>query len=815
MTEEILALAPGTIVDNLRIDRVLGQGAFGITYLATDTVLEKSFALKEYLPRENVTRKADGHLQPLDQVSSGIFATGLRRFLDEGRTVAKLEHPNIVKVFRCVEANGTAYLLMPWYRGEALHKLLKRSGTLTQEEVLALIRHLLSALDYIHGHDVIHQDIKPANIYITQDGAPILLDFGAAGQRLHATSSTQWKLGSEGYAAVEQSGDGGQIGPWTDIYGLAAALYRCISGHIPVAASQRRSAIKVNEPDPLVALSSLVPAHAYAAVLEPIERGLALDPAARPQNVKDWRLGFEAAGAAVGVGSQLPPAQIETEGREWLPIILLSILFAALLGTVLFLFIGDNGEDPATISENDAVLSTETAPDRIDRSHASPEETERWQAALEADTAYGYRLFLEDFPDSIHQDQALIHLERLDHQAWGQAQVEGTRAAIDDYLDRFPGGHHEVDAEILLNEIRLAEEAAQREQTERERQDHEAWETARAARTIAALDEYLLAWPGGLHGDEARVLRQQIQGAINDQRAFEAARKLHSIEAYESYVAAFPKGGNVAAALEAIDGLTLRPGKTFRDCDACPTMVVVPAGSFWQGSDASSPTALKKETPRRMVTIAEPFAVGVFEITMDQWDWCTADGACSTRPGDNGWGRGNRPVIMVSWNDVQEFTSWLSAKTGQRYSLPSESQWEYVARAGEESDWMGGDPAQICEFGNIAGSESGFRWQHEDCADRAALETLPVGSLRANAFGVHDVIGNVAEWTLDCMNLSYLDAPADGSAWGRGICSSRMTRGGSWFTGTREVRLPARFNLKNGDRNDFTGFRVVRVVEDQ
>ena len=126
----------------------------------------------------------------------------------------------------------------------------------------------------------------------------------------------------------------------------------------------------------------------------------------------------------------------------------------------------------------------------------------------------------------------------------------------------------------------------------------------------------------------------------------------------------------------------------------------------------------------------------------------------------------------------------------------------------------GASPADICAYGNIAGSESGFRWQHGDCGDGAALQTLPAGSLQANAFGLHDVIGNVAEWTLDCMNLSYLDAPADGSAWGRGICSSRITRGGSWFTGTREVRLPARFNLKNGDRNDFTGFRVVRTVEE-
>ncbi len=177
---------------------------------------------------------------------------------------------------------------------------------------------------------------------------------------------------------------------------------------------------------------------------------------------------------------------------------------------------------------------------------------------------------------------------------------------------------------------------------------------------MAAIDGYLATWPAGQHGDEARALRQALQDEINDRRAFEAARNLNTIAAYQSYVDAFPGGGSVAAALEAIDDLTLRPGKTFRDCADCPTMVVVPAGSFWQGSDESNPQVLKMETPRRMVTIAEPFAVGVFEVTLAQWDDCVAAGGCSTRPGDNGWGRDARPVIMVSWNDAVEFTTWLS-----------------------------------------------------------------------------------------------------------------------------------------------------------
>jgi formylglycine-generating enzyme required for sulfatase activity/serine/threonine protein kinase len=807
MSGDSLALAPGSIVDNLRIDRVLGQGAFGITYLVTDEVLGKSFALKEYLPRELAKRRESGSLQAASEGSESLFQAGLSHFITEGRTVAPLDHPNIVSVFRCFEANGTAYLLMPFYRGEALHTLLRRSGTLTAPEARSLLLPLLDALEFIHQQGVIHQDIKPANIYITDNGSPILLDFGAAGQRRGSGPSVQQKLGSEGYAAVEQSDADGQIGPWTDIYGLAATLYRSITGQVPVAATQRQSALSQGDSDPLSPLASLVSRREFDGLTDAIEEGLNADPKLRPQSVKQWRPLFEMKQSIRVSGTAALPPEIEQEGREWLPIILLGIFLLVITGAAIFLFSG-NGEDtegfgdgsPGSSLSNDGKIS--------------PEERSRWQAALESDTAYAYQLFLQDFPESFHNAQALDQLAELDEKAWQTAKTDGSEPAIEAYVDEFPKGLHLVDARILQKGFELARAEAERQNQEKLRQDDMAWDSARATRSVKAIDEYLANWPGGQHADEAHDLRRRLEGEMNDVRGFNSARKLNTIEAYQTYINAFPGGSKVAAALEAIDELTLRPGKTFRDCQDCPSMVVVPAGSFWQGSEDSEPLALKKEKPRRMITIAEPFAVAVFEVTMQQWSLCVADGGCSINPRDNGWGRGSRPVIMVSWNDAQEFVSWLSKKTGQSYRLPSESEWEYFARAGEESDWPGGDPARVCEFGNIAGHETGFRWQHESCSDGAVMETLPVGSFKKNDFGIYDVIGNVAEWTLDCMNLSYLDGPADGSAWSRGICSSRMTRGGSWFTGTKEIRLPARFNLKTGDRNDFTGFRVVRKVDD-
>jgi len=365
-----------------------------------------------------------------------------------------------------------------------------------------------------------------------------------------------------------------------------------------------------------------------------------------------------------------------------------------------------------------------------------------------------------------------------------------------------------------IDEIKQEEARKERQRLEQERLEQEAWEAASSSRTIASFDRYINAWPSGSHIEEANRIRRLLKDQANDNRAYDAAKKLHNKDAYQAYIDAFPQGTNVAAALQQLDDLDLRPGKSFADCSDCPRMMVVPAGTFWQGSDDSSAQSLSMEKPRRQVTINKPFAVSLHEVTMAEWDACFNDKGCSTQPKDNGWGRGKRPVIMVSWNDAQEYVRWLSEKTGQSYRLPSESEWEYFARAGEEGDWPGNDPALLCTYANIAGTETGFKWQHPQCSDKLALGTAPVGSFRANSFGLYDTIGNVSEWTSDCMNLSYLDAPVDGGAWGRGICSSHMTRGGSWITGSREIRLPARFNLKNGDRNDFTGFRVVRPIEE-
>ena len=241
-----------------------------------------------------------------------------------------------------------------------------------------------------------------------------------------------------------------------------------------------------------------------------------------------------------------------------------------------------------------------------------------------------------------------------------------------------------------------------------------------------------------------------------------------------------------------------KPGDTFRDCPGCPEMVVVPAGRFEMGSTSG----YDDERPVHEVTIARPFAVGVYEVTFAEWDACVSDRGCGGhRPGDDGWGRGKRPVMNVSWNDAQAYVRWLSEKTGEAYRLLSEAEWEYVARAGTTTKyWWGNDIGR--SRANCRGC--GSRWD--------GRQTAPVGSFPANPFGLHDVHGNVWEWVEDCWNGSYDGAPTDGSAWKSGDCDDRRLRGGSWNDLPRDLRSAYRDGLTSGGRVVIFGFRVARSL---
>lgn len=245
----------------------------------------------------------------------------------------------------------------------------------------------------------------------------------------------------------------------------------------------------------------------------------------------------------------------------------------------------------------------------------------------------------------------------------------------------------------------------------------------------------------------------------------------------------------------------LAAGQTFRECENCPEMVVIPAGSFLMGSPDSEPDRDSDEGPQRRVTISQPFAVGRFEVTFDEWAACVAGGGCrsNANPGDAGWGRGRRPVINVSWNDAQEYVRWLSQKTGQRYRLLTEAEWEYAARAGATTRWSFGDDES--QLGTYA-------WFTSNSNDR----TQPVGGKTANRFGLYDVHGNVWEWVEDCYADTYSSLATNGAANTTQGCSVRVNRGGSWFSSAQYLRSADRGGDSPSLRGSGLGFRVARTL---
>ncbi len=301
------ALKPGHRLLWYRIDRILGQGGFGITYLGTDTNLDQKVAIKEYLPMELAVREGDHSVHPASQAQEDGFSWGLDRFLSEARTLAKFDHPGIVRVLSVFEENNTAYMVMRYEEGRSLQDIIK-GQQLSERQLLEITGALLRGLATVHEAGFIHRDIKPANIYIREDGTPVLLDFGSARQSVGAQTQTLTSLVSPGFAPFEQYyAKSSQQGPWTDLYGLGATLYRAVTGEPPADALARGEALLKKEPDALQPIASLAAPGYSTAFLSAIDKALRFAVDERPQNAQEWQSDFEVADSGAAVGPPTAP----------------------------------------------------------------------------------------------------------------------------------------------------------------------------------------------------------------------------------------------------------------------------------------------------------------------------------------------------------------------------------------------------------------------------------------------------------------------------------------------------------------------------
>ena len=277
-------LAPHTRVGNYRIVRKLASGGFGVVYLAQDAQGQE-VAIKEYLPAALATRAQGEQVPKIQPDKLSLYRLGLKSFFEEGRALTQISHASVVSVLNFFRENETVYMVMNFLRGASLQEYLvlardkKRAKVLRESSIRSLFDEVLHGLRIVHQHKMLHLDIKPANLFITDEDRAVMIDFGAAREVLNKEGNFIRPMYTPGFAAPEMYKRGGNMGPWTDIYAIGACMFTCMTGHPPVDAPGR-----VDKDRLLVALARLRGVYSDH-LLELVQWSMALDPLARPQSV--------------------------------------------------------------------------------------------------------------------------------------------------------------------------------------------------------------------------------------------------------------------------------------------------------------------------------------------------------------------------------------------------------------------------------------------------------------------------------------------------------------------------------------------------
>ena len=800
-------LPPGTRLEEFVIEQGLQSGGFGVTYLAQDESLGRRVAIKEYLPLEWAGRRADGSVGPRSASQAQDYEWGLARFLDEARMLARLDHGRIVRVYRVIEAWGTAYMVMEYVAGWNLEETLKTEGPWPEERVRGLLESLLPGVALVHEAGLVHRDIKPSNVMLRSDGTPVLIDFGAARYAAGVHSRSLTSVLTPGYAPDEQYHMAGKQGPWTDVYALGAVAYRALSGHVPVEAPARVHEIAQRRSDPLAPVASASAGPVSESFGSAVTAALAVWPEGRPPDVGAWRARWD------GGPVVRPPPSVVRPPRP-APTLLQRILdwirgadhraaygaAALVVGAAVAVGMVTRGGESESVPMSRVV---------VDPPGAEAAEAARLAAEAELRAA---------------RAEAARHAAEAEEEAARRAEAE-RRAAEAEEAVRLAT----AEAELRAAEAEAARRAAEAAAVEPEAVenalglDRAAWRLIQTGLAYEGFD------PGSADGSPGRRTRAAL-ARWQQARAFDATGYLTDASARalrNAGAIAIPElssRGGAGANLEAeADVDRHADGEVFRDCDFCPEMVVIPAGAFQMGSGPEDDEAYPDEKPRHRVTVGR-FALGLYEVTREEYAaFVTATGHDS---GDEEcvlrtprFAQDGHPVACASWRDAQAYAAWLSQETGASYGLPSEAEWEYAARAGTATRRYWGDSSSAqCEYAN--GADEAAKRRNSNlvvvvpCDDRSVY-TAAAGSYAKNAFGLFDMLGNVWEWTEDCWHDRYSrGVPTDGSAWtSGGDCSRHVLRGGAWGSSPRHLRSANRRRSTPGLRHSSAGFRVARTLD--
>ena len=674
------------------------------------------------------------------------------RFKIEAQAAGRLNHPGIVSIYEFGEDGNQAFIAMEYVDGCTLSELEKRGNVLEISEIRDVVIKVLEALQYAHDRGVVHRDIKPANIMYTTSGEVKIADFGIA--RMESSTKTQYGMviGTPGYMSPEQI-MGHPIDHRSDIFSAGILLYELLTGERAFVSTNITSTTYKVVHTELPPASKLCPT-VPEAVDAVLEKALAKNPDSRFQSALEFANALKVIQTAGSSPATLHPKSMVNECE-----------------TVMQ---SRGASEPTGIAT--VINSTGVAGGSLNSGGPAPAATE--------DTGKNGSNS-SPVPDSYtHTDSDPDRAtESLENGAQRQSRPDAPVAP--DATDA-PGA--------------VASGS---------RKSGRGFKAIVGVGLVLATVVVLLV-----------VLMPLFNVDVDDSVTSEQTAVPSDVIS-EADTPTLPAGEDYP------------PGAEFTDCDSCPVMMVIQAGSFSQGTPVAESEREPNEGEQHRVVISGPLAVGMVEVTRGQFsEFVAATGftakGCWIYDGDWKMQTGNdwqspgfaqddeHPVTCVSWQDAQTYTRWLTKKTGKKYRLLSESEWEYVARAGTTMARNWGDrPDDACQSSNVAdktAEENYPGWNAHNCTDRY-IYTAPAGMFVANDFGAYDMLGNVFEWVEDCWNDNYQGAPVDGSAWTGGDCDKRVLRGGSWFSMPKFVRSAYRNRFPSDHRSSSFGFRVAREIE--
>lgn len=772
-------------IPGYRIIRKINQGGMSTVYLAIQISVGRIVALKVMNP---------------GLTSDPAFS---ERFQREATIVGQLSHPNIVAIYDIGRAEDLNYIAMDYLPNGSVHD--KMINGMTGEEALRVTKEIANALDHAHEKGYIHRDIKPENILFRADNSAVLSDFGVAKGIVGVSRMTHvgTVVGTPHYMSPEQT-RGQTVDARSDLYSLGVLFYEMLTGALPYQGEDAVTiALKhISAPIPKLPLQ-------YQPYQKILEKFLAKDPDQRFQSGQEVSTAIdqlEAASRATYITSSVP---------ENLSV--MALIRALMTATSHAIKWRWNKLINLRWNKEDGFHSKKSSNDSVYGSEISPTI---FATRIQQNTHINPLLFTQN-----RNLKTLLSVVGLAMVSWcilsvilqsnfAQQMAQGpkflntaTRATASLFITTKP-------ATTKLTQSNSHSAVSSKAQSSAV-SSNVAVTVQSSMASSQQLSSQASSIPLPTYGltikttpEDARIRLMNISDKYKEGISLISGRYHIEISktGYKTkteWVEIKNAALTVAFTLEMDVDPNTNPAKAaipniVYGGKNAPALIRIPAGSFIMGSDSNMHSA-----PAHKVTLNKAFAIGKYEVTFAEYDYF-AQSTNKPLPGDNGWGREDRPVIHVSWDDAVAYAQWLSKTTGKKFRLPTEAEWEYANRAGSTGNyWWGDNEAEAKGRANCRrGCSSNF-------SGLFGSKTAPVGSYSPNAFGLYDTAGNVSEWVQDCYQENYKNASSTGSAAEEKQCAGRVVRGGSTKDNVQHLISSARDNIPAGYLTETLGFRLV------